>query len=35
VQLVLETRGVEHAQHVVESVRAAGYTEPLVLRPPR
>jgi threonine dehydratase len=33
VQLVLETRGVDHAQQVVEAVRTAGYTEPLVLRP--
>jgi threonine dehydratase len=28
VQLVLETRGTEHAEEVVRAVREAGYTEP-------
>jgi threonine dehydratase len=32
VQLVLETRGAEHAQEVVAAVRAAGYTEPRTVR---
>ena len=32
VQLVLETRGGEHAQLVTQAVRAAGYGEPSVLR---
>jgi threonine dehydratase len=32
VQLVLETRGSEHAQRVTEAVRGAGYGEPRVLR---
>jgi threonine dehydratase len=32
VQLVLETRGQAHAAEVTESVRAAGYSEPRLLR---
>ncbi len=32
VQLVLETRGPEHAAHVVRAVREAGYAEPLAVR---
>jgi threonine dehydratase len=32
VQLVLETRGMDHAQRVIEAVRSAGYPEPLMLR---
>ena len=32
VQLVLESRGPGHAEAVTEAVRAAGYTEPRVLR---
>jgi threonine dehydratase len=32
VQLVLETRGQEHAAHVVSAVREAGYAEPRLLR---
>jgi threonine dehydratase len=32
VQLVLETRGQTHAEHVTEAVRRAGYAEPRVLR---
>jgi threonine dehydratase len=32
VQLVLETRGAAHAAEVTESVRAAGYPEPRLLR---
>ena len=32
VQLVLETRGRDHADEVAGAVRAAGYFEPLVLR---
>ena len=32
VQLVLETRGPEHAGHVVTAVREAGYTEPRAIR---
>ncbi len=32
VQLVLETRGVEHAGHVTRAVRAAGYSEPRAVR---
>jgi threonine dehydratase len=32
VQLVLETRGPDHARAVAESVRGAGYPEPRVLR---
>ena len=32
VQLVLETRGLAHAERVTEAVRAAGYDEPRALR---
>jgi threonine dehydratase len=32
VQLVLETRGHEHAEHVVRAIRAAGYSEPRALQ---
>jgi threonine dehydratase len=32
VQLVLETRGVEHARAVTDAVRGAGYAEPRALR---
>jgi threonine dehydratase len=32
VQLVLETRGMAHAETVTDAVRGAGYPEPLVLR---
>jgi threonine dehydratase len=32
VQLVLETRGAEHAREVREAVRAAGYEEPRTIR---
>jgi threonine dehydratase len=32
VQLVLETRGPEHARQVVTAVREAGYTEPRAIR---
>jgi threonine dehydratase len=32
VQLVLETRGPEHAKEVTEAVRSAGYGEPRLLR---
>jgi threonine dehydratase len=32
VQLVLETRGAEHATQVTEAVRSAGYSEPRLLR---
>lgn len=32
VQMVLETRGAAHAAEVTESVRAAGYSEPRLLR---
>jgi threonine dehydratase len=32
VQLVLETRGAEHAEQVVRAVREAGYTEPRAVR---
>jgi hypothetical protein len=32
VQLVLETRGTEHAEEVVRAVREAGYTEPRAVR---
>jgi threonine dehydratase len=32
VQLVLETRGTEHADDVARAVRAAGYAEPLAVR---
>jgi threonine dehydratase len=34
VQLVLETRGMTHAQHVIEAVRGAGYEEPRVVGAP-
>jgi threonine dehydratase len=32
VQLVLETRGPEHAEHVRRAVREAGYDKPIVIR---
>jgi hypothetical protein len=32
VQLVLETRGPDHAQAVTAAIRDAGYAEPLPLR---
>jgi threonine dehydratase len=32
VQLVLETRGPDHAAEVTDAVRAAGYSEPRLLR---
>jgi threonine dehydratase len=32
VQLVLETRGSEHAREVREAIRAAGYVEPRTIR---
>jgi threonine dehydratase len=32
VQLVLETRGPEHAAHVTRTVREAGYAEPRTVR---
>ena len=32
VQLVLETRGKEHAEQVTTAVREAGYTEPRAVR---
>ncbi len=32
VQLVLETRGHDHAEEVIEAVRRAGYAEPRLLR---
>jgi threonine dehydratase len=32
VQLVLETRGSDHAQQVSAAVREAGYDEPRLLR---
>jgi threonine dehydratase len=32
VQLVLETRGLEHAESVIASVREAGYSEPRLLQ---
>jgi hypothetical protein len=32
VQLVLETRGPEHAEEVSTAVREAGYYEPRLLR---
>jgi threonine dehydratase len=32
VQLVLETRGQDHAEEVTEAVRRAGYAEPRLLR---
>jgi len=32
VQLVLETRGPEHAAAVAQAVRQAGYAEPRTLR---
>jgi threonine dehydratase len=31
VQLVIETRGAEHAAQVVQTLRGAGYSEPLPL----
>jgi threonine dehydratase len=32
VQLVLETRGHDHAEQVIRAIRAAGYSEPRALR---